>query len=172
MARESVTHQQLHYLLWLKALQSPGLYSHIAHSDDKEEMDIPQPFKGARPKQPKSRGRGKGKQPQQKPKNPPAQIQDNQYHYEDTNNYYHNENIEVNPEDVDPIEANIQVNYLEATIHVAEVNKIRAYTKDNIKTMAIRATITRAIKDFIITHVEIFLSVITMAILEVEPWLR
>ena len=28
----------------------PGLYSHIAHSNDKEETDIPQPFKGARPK--------------------------------------------------------------------------------------------------------------------------
>ena len=25
----------------------PGLYSHIAHSNDKEETDIPQPFKGA-----------------------------------------------------------------------------------------------------------------------------
>ena len=25
----------------------PSLYSHIAHSDDKEETDIPQPFKGA-----------------------------------------------------------------------------------------------------------------------------
>ena len=37
----------------------PGLYSHIAHSDDKDEMDIPQPFKGAHPKQPKSRGGGK-----------------------------------------------------------------------------------------------------------------
>ena len=24
----------------------PGLYSHIAHSNDKEETDIPQPFKG------------------------------------------------------------------------------------------------------------------------------
>ena len=39
----------------------PNLYSHIAHSDDKEETDIPQPFKGACPKQPKPRGRGKGK---------------------------------------------------------------------------------------------------------------
>ena len=29
------------------------LYSHIAHSNDKEETDIPQPFKGAQPKQPK-----------------------------------------------------------------------------------------------------------------------
>ena len=29
-----------------------GLYSHIAHSGDKEESDIPQPFKEACPKQP------------------------------------------------------------------------------------------------------------------------
>ena len=76
----------------VKGTTVPGLYSHIAHSDDKEEMDISQPFKGAHPKQPKSRGGRKGKQPQQKPKNLPAQIQDDQYHYEDTNNYYHNEN--------------------------------------------------------------------------------
>ena len=77
---------------WAKGTTVPSLYSHIAHSDDKHEMDIPQPFKGAHPKQPKSRGREKGKQPQQKLKNPPAQIQDDQYNYEDTNNYYHNEN--------------------------------------------------------------------------------
>ena len=29
----------------------PGLYSHIAHSEDKEEEEIPPPFKGAKPKQ-------------------------------------------------------------------------------------------------------------------------
>ena len=40
-----------------------SLYSHIAHSNDKEETDIPQPFKRARLKQTKTRGRGKGKQP-------------------------------------------------------------------------------------------------------------
>ena len=34
----------------------PGLYSHIAHLVDKEEGEIPQPFKGAKPKQ--TRGRG------------------------------------------------------------------------------------------------------------------
>ena len=34
----------------------PGLYSHIAHSVDKEDCDTPQPFKGAKPKQ--TRGRG------------------------------------------------------------------------------------------------------------------
>ena len=70
----------------------PGLYSHIAHLNDKEETDIPQPFKGARPKQPKTRGGGKGKQPQQKPKLPSVQVQAEQYTYDDTNNYYHNEN--------------------------------------------------------------------------------
>ena len=30
-----------------KGTAVPGLYSYIAHSDDKEETDIPQPFKGA-----------------------------------------------------------------------------------------------------------------------------
>ena len=62
-----------------KGTAVPSLYSHIAHSDDKEETDIPQPFKGAQPKQPKPRSRGKGKQPQQKPQNPPVQVQDDQY---------------------------------------------------------------------------------------------
>ena len=76
--------------------------------------------------------------------------------------------IEVNPEDIDPIEAKIQVNSLEATICVAEVNEIRIHTRANIKMIAIRATITRVIEDFIITHVGIFLRVIAMAILEVE----
>ena len=51
-----------------KGTAVPSLYSHIAHLDDKDKMEIPQPFKGAHPKQPKSRGRGKSKQPQQKPK--------------------------------------------------------------------------------------------------------
>ena len=74
-----------------KVTAVPSLYSHIAHSNDKEETDIPQPFKGARPKQPKTRGGRKGKQPQQKSKPPPLQVQEDQYIYDDTNNYYHNE---------------------------------------------------------------------------------
>ena len=32
-----------------KGTAVPGLYSHIADSGDKEESDIPQPFKGAHP---------------------------------------------------------------------------------------------------------------------------
>ena len=44
-----------------KGTAVPGLYLHTANSNDKEETDIPQPFKGARPEQPKTRGGGKGK---------------------------------------------------------------------------------------------------------------
>ena len=64
----------------------PGLYSHIAHLVDKEEGEIPQPFKGTKPKQ--TRGRGK---PQEQRQNPPkAQEADETYTYENPNNYYHN----------------------------------------------------------------------------------
>ena len=76
--------------------------------------------------------------------------------------------IEVNPEGIDPIEAKIQVISSEAKIFVTEVKEIRTHTKANTKMMAIKAIITRAIEDFIITHVEISLRVIAMALLEVE----
>ena len=39
----------------------PGKYSHIAHLVDKEEGEIPQPFKGAKLKQIRGRGKPKGK---------------------------------------------------------------------------------------------------------------
>ena len=68
----------------------PGLYSHIAHSVDKEEGEIPQSFKGAKPKQTRGRGKPKGK-PQEQRQNPPkAQEADETYTYENPNNYYHN----------------------------------------------------------------------------------
>ena len=76
--------------------------------------------------------------------------------------------IEVNPEGADPIEAKIQVISSEAKIFMAGANEIKIHTKANIKTMAIKAIITRAIEDFIITHIEISLRVIAMAIPEVE----
>ena len=67
-----------------------GLYSHITHSVDKEEGDIPQAFKGAKPKQTRGRGKPKGK-PQEQRQNPPkAQEVDDTYTYESPNNYYHN----------------------------------------------------------------------------------
>ena len=76
--------------------------------------------------------------------------------------------IEVNPEAIDPIEAKIQDIPLEAKISVAEVKETRTHTKANIKMMAIRAIITRVIKDFIIIHIEISLQVIAMDNLEAE----
>ena len=68
----------------------PGLYSHMVHSVHKEEGEIPQPFKGTKPKQ--TRGRGKAKRkPQEQRQNPPkAQEADETYTYENPNNYYHN----------------------------------------------------------------------------------
>ena len=66
----------------------PGLYSHIAHSVEKEEGEIPQPFKGAKPKQTRGRGKPKGKTQEQNP--PKAHEVDETYTYENPNNYYHN----------------------------------------------------------------------------------
>ena len=70
----------------------PGLYSHIAHSVDKEEGKIPQPFKGTKLKQTRGRGKPKGK-PQEQRQNPPkAQEANETYTYDSPNNYYYNDN--------------------------------------------------------------------------------
>ena len=76
--------------------------------------------------------------------------------------------IEANLEDVDPTEAKIQVIFSEVKIREAEVNKIRNHTKANIKTMAIKARVTKVIEVYIITNAEIFNKVIIMANLEAE----
>ena len=69
-----------------------GLYSHMAHLVDKEEGEIPPPFKGTKPKQTRGRGKPKGK-PQDHRQNPPkAQEADETYTYDSPNNYYHNNN--------------------------------------------------------------------------------
>ena len=68
----------------------PGLYSHTAHSVDKEEGEICQPFKGAKPKQTRGRGEPKGKPHEQRQNPPKAQEADESYTYENPNNYYHN----------------------------------------------------------------------------------
>ena len=69
-----------------------GLYLHIAHSVDKEEGEIPQPFKGAKLKQTRGTGKPKGK-PQEQRQNPPkSQETDETYTYDSPNNYYHNDN--------------------------------------------------------------------------------
>ena len=109
-----------------------GLYSHIAHLNDKEETDIPQPFKGARPKQPKSRGGGKGSH--NKSQNPL------QYRYKRTNTLMMiliitttMRIIEVNPEAIDLIEAKILDDFSEVKIHMAEANTLKIHTKANIR---------------------------------------
>ena len=70
----------------------PGLYSHIAHSVNKDEEGIPPLFKGAKLKQIRGRGKPKGK-PQGHRQNPlKDQEADEAYTYDNPNNYYHNDN--------------------------------------------------------------------------------
>ena len=151
-----------------KGTTVPGLYSHIAHSNDKDEAEISQPFKGAHPKQPKPRGGGKGKQPQQKPKNPPSQTQDDQYNYDDTNNYYHNGNYRDQSKGCRPYRGQNTGCSFRGQIFMAEIKEIRTYTKANIKMMVIKAIITRIIEDSIIIHIEISLKVIVTVNQEAE----
>ena len=68
------------------------LYSHITHLVDKDEEEIPPPFKEAKPKQTRGRGKPKGK-PQGHRQNPPKdQEADEAYIFDNPNNYYHNDN--------------------------------------------------------------------------------
>ena len=76
--------------------------------------------------------------------------------------------IDVNLEDIYPTEAKIQVISSEAKICMAEVNEIRTHTKINIKTMVIKAIITKAIEIYIRTNAEIFNRIIIMDNLEAE----
>ena len=151
-----------------KGTTVPGLYSHIAHSNDKDKVEIPQPFKGACPKQPRPRGGGKGKQPQQKPKNPPPQTQDDNIIMRILTIITIMRIIGANLEVTDPIEDKIQDVPLEVKIFMAEVKEIKTHTKTNIKMMVIKAIITRVIEDFIIIHIEISLKVIVTVNQEAE----
>ena len=67
----------------------PGLYSHMAQSQDQDANNIPKPFKSTKTKGGKKLGKGKPKEQQPQPP-PPSQYEEQ---YEDTNNYYHNENL-------------------------------------------------------------------------------
>ena len=70
----------------------PGLYSHIAHLVDKDEVEIPPPFKGAKPKQTRGRGKPNGKPQGHRQNSLKDQEADKSYTYNNTNNYYHNDN--------------------------------------------------------------------------------
>ena len=151
-----------------KGTAVPSLYSHVAHSNDKDEAEIPQPFKGL------------------VLNNPSLEVEAKVNNLNKNQKIHHHKHkminiimrtlttinimriIGANPEVVDPIEAKIQDVPLEAKISMAEVKEIRTHTKANIKMMAIKAIITRVIKDFIIIHIKISLKVIAMDNLEVE----
>ena len=146
----------------------PRLYSHIAHSDDKEETDIPQPFKGVKPKQTKNRGRGKDKQLQQS--QTPLQ-----YRYKRNNTLMKIPIItttmritEVNPEAIDPIEAKILDDFSEVKIIMVEANITKIHIKVNTKVTIIKAITTKAIMAYTTTHIEAIIRVIIMANLEAE----
>ena len=76
--------------------------------------------------------------------------------------------IEVNPEAIDLTETKILVNFSEVKIHVVEVNAVKTHTKANIRVIAIKVIITKAIVIYIITHIETINKVIIMANLEAE----
>ena len=155
-----------------KGTAVPGLYSHIAHSNDKDEAEIPKPFKGACPEQPKPRGGGKGKQPQQKLKNPPPQTQDDQYNYEDTNNYYHNENYRGQSRGRRPYRGQNTGRSFIGQTFCGRGQRNQSTYQSQYQMTAIKAKITRVIEDFIIIHVEISLKVIATDSLEAEAVAR
>ena len=68
-----------------------GLYSHISHSVDIEEEEIPPPFKGAKLKQTRGGGKPKGKH-QGHRQNPPKDQETKEAHaYDSPNNCYRND---------------------------------------------------------------------------------
>ena len=71
-----------------------SLYSHIAQSQNQDSENIPEPFKSTNCRGGKKSGKGKQKY-QQQPQPPPPPPEE-QEHYEEINNYYHNENYRGN----------------------------------------------------------------------------
>ena len=114
------------------------------------------------------RGRGKGKQSQQKPKNPPVQVQDDQYNYDDTNNYYHNEDYRGQPKGCRPYRGQNTGQFFRGQNSCGRGQCNQNPYQGQIKTMVIKVIITKAIKVYIITHIAISNRAIIMANLEAE----
>ena len=76
--------------------------------------------------------------------------------------------IEVNLEDINLTEAKIQIDFSEVKTCMVEVNAIKIHTKANIKTIAIKAIITKVIEVYIISHAEISNRAIIIINLEAE----
>ena len=75
---------------------------------------------------------------------------------------------EVNLEAIHLTKVKILVNFSEVKIHMVELNAIKTCTRANIRVIAIKAIITKAIVVYTITHVKIFNKVIIMANFEAE----
>ena len=75
---------------------------------------------------------------------------------------------EVNPEAIDPIEANILDDFSEVKILMVEANVPKTHIKVNIKVTIIKATTTKAIMVYTTTHIEAINRVTIMANLEEE----
>ena len=69
------------------------LYLPNTQSQDQDSDNIPKPFKSTKGRGGKKSSKGKSK-PQQQPQPPPLPPKEEQY--EETNNYYHNENYRGN----------------------------------------------------------------------------
>ena len=66
-----------------------SLNSHITQSQDQDSDNIPKSFKSTKGRGGKKSGKGKWKSQQQPKPFPPSPVEE---HYEETKNYYHNEN--------------------------------------------------------------------------------
>ena len=76
--------------------------------------------------------------------------------------------IEVNPEAVDLIEANILDDFSEVKIRMVEANVLKTHTKANIRVTIIKVIITKAIVVYTTTHIETINRVTIMVNLEAE----
>ena len=145
-----------------------GLYLHIAHSEDKEEGEIPPPFKGAKPKQTRGRGKPKGK-PQVHRQNPPkAQEADENYTYDSPNNYYHNDNYTAKVKTVatDLCMVKAVIDNLEASHREAEVKNLNTISA-NFRTIgSSEAHINRIVFNTVLTANPIFREIKQ----RMEPW--
>ena len=145
-----------------------SLYSHIAYSNNKEETDIPQPFRGPDQSKPKLEVEEKASS-HNKSQNPL------QYRYKKNNTLMKTLTIttimgitEVNPEAIDLIEANILDDFSEVKILMVEANVLNTHSKVNIKVAIIKVITTMATVVYTTIHVETINRVTIMANLEAE----
>ena len=145
-----------------------GLYSHIAHSDDKEETDIPQPFKGLNQSKLKIQEEGKANS------NSKSQTP-LQYRYKRNNTLMKIPIItttmritEVNLEAIDPIGTKLLDKFSEIKILMVEANATKIHIKANTKVKIIKAITTKVLMVNTTTHIEAIIRVIIMANLDAE----